>query len=114
VVGAVAHIDESGSTEHTMKEFNVIHCTGVTKKPDLKRIEAGLKTGRYGCSKIYLGYAHQYAYDPLYRPVYRLAEKYGVPVVFHTGDTYTSDGKLKYAHPLTIDEVAVDFRKVNF
>ena len=35
-------------------------------------------------------------------------------MVFHTGDTYSSRGKLKYADPLTIDEVAVDHRDVRF
>src|SRR5690606_37297494 len=45
---------------------------------------------------------------------YKLAEKYDVPVVFHTGDTYDQDGLLKYSDPLTIDEVAVKHRKVNF
>ena len=64
--------------------------------------------------KIYLGYIARYASDPHYRPAYRLAEKHGVPVVFHTGDTYDRDGKLKYADPLTIDEVAVEHRKINF
>ena len=33
---------------------------------------------------------------------------FDVPVVFHTGDTSSKRAKLKYADPLTIDEVAVD------
>lgn len=64
--------------------------------------------------KIYLGYYPYYAYDPIYQPVYELAKQYKVPVVFHTGDTYSERGLLKYAHPLTIDEVAVAHREVNF
>ena len=55
---------------------------------------------------------HRYAYDQQYEPVYKLAEKYDVPVVFHTGDTYSAGAKLKYADPLTIDEVAVDHPRV--
>jgi len=35
-------------------------------------------------------------------------------VVFHTGDTYSTKAKLKFADPLTIDEVAVDFPKTTF
>jgi predicted TIM-barrel fold metal-dependent hydrolase len=34
--------------------------------------------------------------------------------MIHSGDTYTPKGKLKYAHPLEIDEVAVDHPGVNF
>ena len=28
--------------------------------------------------------------------------------MFHTGDTFSAKGKLRYSHPLNIDEVAVD------
>ncbi|MDP4170218.1 MAG: amidohydrolase family protein, partial [Bacillota bacterium] len=45
---------------------------------------------------------------------YQLAAKYLLPVVFHTGDTYSERGYLKYSHPLAIDEVAVKHRNVNF
>ena len=34
--------------------------------------------------------------------------------MFHTGDTYSIKGKLKFADPLTIDQVAVDHPKVKF
>jgi predicted TIM-barrel fold metal-dependent hydrolase len=34
--------------------------------------------------------------------------EFDVPVMFHTGDTYSPKGKLRYAHPLNIDDVAVD------
>ncbi|MBI4249166.1 MAG: amidohydrolase family protein, partial [Elusimicrobia bacterium] len=62
----------------------------------------------------YLGYVHRYAYDDFYAPAYELAEKYAVPVVFHAGDASSDKAKLKYADPLTIDEVAVDHPKVSF
>ncbi len=96
------------------KNTKFIHCYGVSGKPNYKLIEEGIKSHDYSCIKIYLGYVHAYAYDPVYRPLYAIAEKYSVPVVFHTGDTYSKKGKLKFADPLTIDEVAVDFPKVKF
>jgi predicted TIM-barrel fold metal-dependent hydrolase len=34
--------------------------------------------------------------------------------MIHTGDTYDPKGKVKYAHPLEVDEVAVDFPDVTF
>ncbi|MNO69122.1 Amidohydrolase [compost metagenome] len=37
-----------------------------------------------------------------------------MPVVFHTGDTYSERGSLKYAYPLTVDKMAVEHREVNF
>jgi len=115
IEGAVGHTGQKGSDHHPrLKERNLVFCAGAASQPDLVRIEKGLKDKSLGCIKVYLGYVHQYASDPRYQPLYKLARKYKVPVVFHTGDTYSTDGKLKYADPLTIDEVAVDYRDVQF
>lgn len=73
-----------------------------------------LETGRVRALKLYPGYQAFYVYDPELRGVYELAAEFGVPVMIHTGDTYDRLGKLKYTHPLTVDEAAVDFREVNF
>jgi predicted TIM-barrel fold metal-dependent hydrolase len=114
ITGAVSHEQSDGTGAANLRSRNVVTCAGAAAKVDVARIEAGLKSGRYGCIKIYLGYVHQWAYDENYEPAYRLAEKYGVPVVFHTGDTYSTRALLKYADPLTIDEVAVAHPKVTF
>lgn len=93
-------------------------CPGVNPyhlgQPDLDRLEKELKKAEVVGIKIYLGYYPYYAYDKIYQPVYDLAAAYSVPVVFHTGDTYSERGLLKYAHPLTLDELAVTRRDVNF
>jgi predicted TIM-barrel fold metal-dependent hydrolase len=34
--------------------------------------------------------------------------------MIHSGDTYAPTGKVKYSHPLHVDEVAVDFPRVKF
>lgn len=114
VVGSIAHSFDVDDGYMDLKSEGVTHCAGVRQGTKLPKLEAGLKSGRFGCIKIYLGYVHKFAADPFYRKVYSLAEKYGVPVVFHTGDVIDSKGKLKFADPLTVDEVAVDFPKVNF
>lgn len=57
--------------------------------------------------KIYPGYYHVDINDSIYEPVYRLAEKHGVPVAFHSGDMFSEDGLLEYSHPLKIDRIAV-------
>ncbi|WP_059105801.1 amidohydrolase family protein [Shouchella shacheensis] len=81
---------------------------------ELERLDAKLEDPTVVGVKIYLGYYPYYAYDSIYTLVYELAEKHDVPVVFHTGDTYSADALIKYAHPLTIDEVAVKHRNVRF
>ena len=80
----------------------------------LRRVERELKAGRVKALKGYLGYLHFAPDHPGYRAYYELAERHRVPVIFHTGDTWSSRGKLKYAHPLGVDEVAVDHPRVSF
>jgi predicted TIM-barrel fold metal-dependent hydrolase len=80
----------------------------------LARVEEALKRKEVVALKAYLGYLHHKPSDPGYRPYYRLAAKYDIPVIFHTGDTYSQLAKVKYAHPLAIDEVAVDFPETRF
>jgi hypothetical protein len=80
----------------------------------LASVEAALKAGEVVALKAYLGYLHHGPDSPGYRPYYRLAAKYHLPVIFHTGDNYSQKAKVKFAHPLAIDEVAVDFPETNF
>lgn len=97
---------------------NICYCPGINPfrlgEQELTDLEEVLVRPEVVGIKIYLGYYPFYAYDEVYAPVYRLAEKYQLPVVFHCGDTYSERGLLKYAHPLTLDEVAVKHRGINF
>lgn len=97
---------------------SIVYCAGVNPydigEEALVRLEDEVQKPNVVGIKIYLGYYPFYAYDDVYKPVYRLAAKYKLPVVFHTGDTYSERGYLKYSHPLAIDEVAVTNRDVNF
>lgn len=81
---------------------------------DLAHLRQLLAQGRIRGLKLYPGYEPFYVSDPRMRVVYELAGEFGVPVMIHTGDTFDPKGKLKYAHPLEVDEVAVDFREVTF
>jgi uncharacterized protein len=81
---------------------------------DLAHIRELLAAKRLRGLKLYPGYEPFYVSDPRMRVVYELAGEYGVPVMIHTGDTFDPRGKLKYAHPLEVDEVAVDFPDVTF
>ena len=81
---------------------------------DLAELRILLRTGKIRALKLYPGYEAFYVHDPRMRVVYELAGEFQVPVMIHTGDTYDPKGKLKYAHPLEVDEVAVDFRDVTF
>ncbi|HLB01381.1 MAG TPA: amidohydrolase family protein, partial [Bacteroidota bacterium] len=81
---------------------------------DLVEIETYVKEGSVRGLKLYPGYEPFYPHDRKFDPVYEFAAKHGVPVMIHSGDTYSPSGKVKYSHPLQIDEVAVDHPGVNF
>ncbi|MGI0087892.1 MAG: amidohydrolase family protein [Nitrosotalea sp.] len=75
---------------------------------DLKNYRMWIKDGLVKGLKIYSGYEHYYPYDKRYQKVYDLCIELGVPVMIHTGDTFSEKGKLRFSHPLNIDELAVD------
>ena len=80
----------------------------------LDELRDDLREGSVRGLKLYPGYEPFYPHDPKLEPVYALAEEFKVPVMIHSGDTYTPKGKVKYSHPLHVDEVAVDHPNVNF
>ncbi len=62
--------------------------------------------------KFYTGYEHFYPNDiKLLSPYLRCAQDYGYPVIFHMGDTFhgQTQAKLKFTHPLAVDELAVEY-----
>ena len=64
-----------------------------------------------GLSGIKLGANYQ-RFDPLSPAafaVYELAQKRGLPILFHTGASPITAAPLRYSHPLTIDEIAIAF-----
>jgi uncharacterized protein len=82
------------------------------KQRDLRELADFLQAGLVKGLKLYPGYEPFYPHDPRLRVVYELAEEFDVPVMIHCGDTFSPRGKLKYAHPLEVDEVAVDYPNV--
>jgi len=80
----------------------------------LEELRGYLRQGSICGLKLYPGYEPYFPSDPALEPVYALAEEFRVPIMIHSGDTFTPGGKLKYAHPLNIDEVAVDHPGVDF
>jgi predicted TIM-barrel fold metal-dependent hydrolase len=96
-----------------------LHAVGVadparTDPDHLRRADAALGTGQVRALKAYLGYLH-FPPDHLgYIPYYELAARHGLPFIFHTGDTYSPRAKLRFAHPMLVDDVAVDHPDVRF
>ena len=63
--------------------------------------------------KLYPTYQHYYLNDPRIYPLYQAAQDLGVPVLIHTGSSVFKGTRLKYGDPLSLDDVAVDFPRLN-
>lgn len=68
-----------------------------------------LETGQIVGIKLYPGYQYFYPHEKALHPVYELALKKNVPVMFHSGLVYRNSGKMIYTHPYWVDEVATEF-----
>lgn len=78
------------------------------KERDLRELSEFLQDGLVKGIKLYPGYEPFYPYDPRCQIIYDLAQEFDMPVMFHTGDTFNPKGKLRFSHPINIDDVAVD------
>ncbi|MCD7838428.1 MAG: amidohydrolase family protein [Clostridiales bacterium] len=91
------------------------YCVGLTEVPlkqlgaSLELIERHLRRETCVGIKLYPGYFSFYPSDTVFCPVYKLLLKYGKVLVVHTGQTASRNAKLKYARPIYLDEIAVDF-----
>jgi len=84
------------------------------ERTDLFTLEERLRDGVVKGIKLYPAYESYAINDPSLEAVFRIAAKYDVPVMIHTGDTYSKSAKLRHAHPLLVDDVAVDYPDVRF
>jgi hypothetical protein len=81
--------------------------------PEVPGAEAELERARteLGLVGIKLGPNYQ-VFDPLgpaaFR-VYELAERHGLPILFHQGASPVREAPLRFAHPLLMDEIAIAF-----
>jgi len=83
-------------------------------RTDLFTMEERIRDGLVKGIKLYPGYDFYPINDPSLETVFRIAEKHDVPVMIHTGDTYAKTAKVRMAHPLLVDDVAVDYPNVKF
>lgn len=59
--------------------------------------------------KLVPSYNYFYPNDSFMYPLYAVAERLGIPVLFHTGSSIYYGTRIKYANPIFYDDVAVDF-----
>ena len=81
---------------------------------DLVELEGWVEKGKIVGIKFYPGYQYFYPSDERCKPIFDIALRYDVPVIFHSGNTagpagYMGNSKVKYAMPIHVDDVASDF-----
>jgi uncharacterized protein len=91
----------------------------VDPTQDAERIDTVLASWdrceeRIRAVKLYPGYQPFGVDDPRLEPVLQWAERKQVPIFLHQGDVGLPTGRLKLAHPLLLDEVAVRWPAVRF
>jgi len=59
--------------------------------------------------KLYPTYQYYYPNDAMMYPLYSKAQELGIPVSLHIGSSVFTGARLKYADPIYLDDVAVDF-----
>lgn len=100
------------TVEATKDISNIFVIAGMSynnrDKWDLGRLREYLTEKKVRGLKFYCGYEPFYPFAHEMKPAIDLALEFDVPVFVHTGDTFSDKGRLKYAHPLHIDEFAVD------
>ena len=110
------------SAEHVLEILSADPRTTVVEglrwrgdsRTDLFHMEERIRDGVVKGIKLYPGYDKYPINDPSLESVFRIAGKYDVPVMIHCGDTYARDAKVRMAHPLLVDDVAVDYPDVRF
>lgn len=111
------HVDEVIELLHDDPRITIIEgirWRGDGERTDLFRMEERLRDGLVKGIKLYPGYDHYAINDASLESIFRIAAKYDVPVMIHTGDTYSKHAKVRHAHPLLVDDVAVDYQDVKF
>ena len=79
----------------------------------VENIKKYIRMGAAGL-KLYPSYSHFFPNDKKLYPVYELAQELGFPVLIHTGSSVFKGSRIKYADPLYLDDLAVDFPDCTF
>jgi hypothetical protein len=110
----VGRVIELLGTDPRISIVEGLRWRGDGERTDLYNMEERLRDGLVKGIKLYPGYDNYAINDPSLEAVFRIAEKYSVPVMIHCGDTYAKHAKVRQAHPLLVDDVAVDYPDVDF
>lgn len=117
VISDSCRISEIGTLTECAELFenidNVYVVGGISplynNQEQMKILEKYLFNGKIIGIKLYCGHEHFYLNDEMLLPIISLAEKYAVPVLFHSGWD-----NAKYSSPSIIKDVALKYFNIKF
>lgn len=98
-------VEELANKEDFVKPVYWVDVEKISKK-SLKIIEKEIE--RFAAIKLTPGRQYFYPNEEKCNKIYELAKKYDKPVMIHTGDPFYNFAKIKYTHPIYVDDVAVE------
>ncbi|UCE74445.1 MAG: amidohydrolase [Methanomassiliicoccales archaeon] len=78
-----------------------------------KRLKKLVEEDGFKGLKLYPSYQQYHPNDELVYPLYEEAQDLRIPVLIHTGSSVFKGSRMKFANPLFLDDVAVDFPDLN-
>ena len=111
---AVAIADPLGNEKY-QKRLGSYVCS---REPahEINKLQSLYEEGKIVAVKFYTGYDHYFPYDDEPATYLEVLQKIRCPAIFHCGDCLNTvkDAKLRYAHPLGVDDVAVNYPNMKF
>lgn len=79
-------------------------------EPDcVEQLDHAVKTLKLKGLKLGPVYQHFDPQDRKHWPIFRKCQDYGLPIMWHQGTTFPSAARLRWAAPLQLEDVAMDF-----
>lgn len=97
---------EELAKEHFVKTVYWVDLEKINKK-SLKIMEKEIE--KFAAIKLTPGRQYFYPNEEKCKKIYEIAEKNDKIVIIHTGDPFYNFAKVKYAHPIYIDDIAVEY-----
>jgi predicted TIM-barrel fold metal-dependent hydrolase len=111
--GIAANEDVAQFCSHSPRLIPFASIDPNTAENPLEELEGWVRDGGFKGLKLYPTYQHFYPNAAKIYPLYAKAQELDIPVLMHMGSSIFTGSRLKYGDPIYIDDVAVDFPKLN-
>ena len=111
--GIAANEDVAKFCAHSPRLIPFASIDPNTSQNPVDELEEWVRNQGFRGLKLYPTYQHFYPNESKIYPLYAKAQELGIPVLLHIGSSIFAGSRLKYADPVYLDDVAVDFPELN-